>query len=493
MFDVWLEWSKTYGPIFAYRHFHRHLVPVICGADSIKRVLHNVNNTRFVFKDSLKFYNGTRIKIGRLFISRITMNKVCFPPSGCTNEQDVDFIAEEVVRYTFQCTAPLTRHVFLRMLGYNGMLLSPYNDAWRIKKSILKQFINHRQLYQRLIYPIQQEPTETTNQNSLFRSRDSLSTNQGPVFLDSVGSCYPDRIYYILFTSARYHVSYIATMKSKLKPGDMRESDYSQEPTETSKQPIRARCLGHVTGDQPIRDQQFLIRSVPDRSKSISYRVSNVFITLTNDVFARVVFYNLWEPTETSKKPIRTRYLRHVTGYQPIRHYITDLVVLETGGLYLVVLETGGLYLVFLETGGLYLVFLETGGLYLVVLETGGLYLVVLETGELYLVFLETGGLYLVFLETGGLYLVVLETGGLYLVVLETGGPYLVVLETGGLYLVVLETGGLYLVVLETGGPMLPGRSSDDGSILSRDKFPNTSAARWWARCFNRLIETASS
>eukprot|EP00116_Pleurobrachia_bachei_P018486 sb/3478748/ len=32
-------------------------------------------------------------------------------------------------------------------------------------------------------------PSTTTNQNSLFRSRDWLSANQGPVFPDSVGSC----------------------------------------------------------------------------------------------------------------------------------------------------------------------------------------------------------------------------------------------------------------------------------------------------------------
>eukprot|EP00116_Pleurobrachia_bachei_P003024 sb/3463286/ len=37
-----------------------------------------------------------------------------------------------------------------------------------------------------------------------------------------------------------------------------------QEPTETGKQPIRTRYLGHVTGYQPIRDQYFLIRSVPE-------------------------------------------------------------------------------------------------------------------------------------------------------------------------------------------------------------------------------------
>eukprot|EP00116_Pleurobrachia_bachei_P015437 sb/3475699/ len=37
---------------------------------------------------------------------------------------------------------------------------------------------------------------------------------------------------------------------------------FQQEPTETSKQPIRTRYLGHVTGYQPIRDQYFLIRSI---------------------------------------------------------------------------------------------------------------------------------------------------------------------------------------------------------------------------------------
>eukprot|EP00116_Pleurobrachia_bachei_P016531 sb/3476793/ len=36
------------------------------------------------------------------------------------------------------------------------------------------------------------------------------------------------------------------------------------KPTETIEQPIRTRYLGHVTGFQPIRDQYFLIWSVPD-------------------------------------------------------------------------------------------------------------------------------------------------------------------------------------------------------------------------------------
>ena len=37
----------------------------------------------------------------------------------------------------------------------------------------------------------------------------------------------------------------------------------NQQPTGPSKQPIRNRYLGHVTGDQPIRDQYFLILTDP--------------------------------------------------------------------------------------------------------------------------------------------------------------------------------------------------------------------------------------
>eukprot|EP00116_Pleurobrachia_bachei_P017069 sb/3477331/ len=43
---------------------------------------------------------------------------------------------------------------------------------------------------------------------------------------------------------------------------DRDQKSIQQEPTETSKQPIRTRYLCHVTGYQPIKDQYFLIRSV---------------------------------------------------------------------------------------------------------------------------------------------------------------------------------------------------------------------------------------
>ena len=41
------------------------------------------------------------------------------------------------------------------------------------------------------------------------------------------------------------------------------EKGIFKEPTESCKQSIRTRYLGHVTGYQPIRDEYFLIRSVP--------------------------------------------------------------------------------------------------------------------------------------------------------------------------------------------------------------------------------------
>eukprot|EP00116_Pleurobrachia_bachei_P011389 sb/3471651/ len=43
------------------------------------------------------------------------------------------------------------------------------------------------------------------------------------------------------------------------------------ELTETSKQPIRTRYLGHMTGYQPMRDQYFLIRSIPETSPFKAY------------------------------------------------------------------------------------------------------------------------------------------------------------------------------------------------------------------------------
>eukprot|EP00116_Pleurobrachia_bachei_P006372 sb/3466634/ len=84
--------------------------------------------------------------------------------------------------------------------------------------------------------------------------------------------------------------------------------------TEMSKQPIRTRYLGHVTGYQPIRDQYFLIRSVPaprgmggDLSLSLSFTLSR-----------KGELGSVSQDQELTE-PIRTRYSGHVTGYQAIR------------------------------------------------------------------------------------------------------------------------------------------------------------------------------
>eukprot|EP00116_Pleurobrachia_bachei_P004510 sb/3464772/ len=87
----------------------------------------------------------------------------------------------------------------------------------------------------------------------------------------------------------------------------------SQEPTDTCKQPIGTRYLGHVSGYQPIRDQYFLIRSVPVGSHAATSYDSV-------ETCPRVGLYpRSQEPTDTCKQPIGTRYLGYVSGYQPIR------------------------------------------------------------------------------------------------------------------------------------------------------------------------------
>eukprot|EP00116_Pleurobrachia_bachei_P017714 sb/3477976/ len=81
-----------------------------------------------------------------------------------------------------------------------------------------------------------------------------------------------------------------------LEKSEQQKTYRDQEPIETSKQPIRAHYLGHVTSYPAIRDQYFLIRS---------------------------------EPIERSKQPIRAHYLGHVTSY-PSTSCFGRFLVLET-------------------------------------------------------------------------------------------------------------------------------------------------------------------
>eukprot|EP00116_Pleurobrachia_bachei_P002713 sb/3462975/ len=92
-----------------------------------------------------------------------------------------------------------------------------------------------------------------------------------------------------------------------------------QEPTETSKQPLRTRYLGHVIGYQPIRDQYLLILSVSASNSSLLSPPKTRAYLFTLSWAEPVKQGDGVEPTEISKQPIRTCYLGHVIGYQPIR------------------------------------------------------------------------------------------------------------------------------------------------------------------------------
>ena len=51
------------------------------------------------------------------------------------------------------------------------------------------------------------------------------------------------------------------------------QKELGQEPNDKSKQPIRTRYLGHVTGYQPIREQYFHILSVPKLGYNIPQKI----------------------------------------------------------------------------------------------------------------------------------------------------------------------------------------------------------------------------
>eukprot|EP00116_Pleurobrachia_bachei_P015446 sb/3475708/ len=89
---------------------------------------------------------------------------------------------------------------------------------------------------------------------------------------------------------------------------------------DVGKQPIRTRYLGHVTYP-PIRDQYFLIGS-----KITIFHADNRYTTdkilppsIPVNRDDEIIVEGHQEPTDTSKQPIRTRHLGHVTGCQLIR------------------------------------------------------------------------------------------------------------------------------------------------------------------------------
>eukprot|EP00116_Pleurobrachia_bachei_P007116 sb/3467378/ len=78
----------------------------------------------------------------------------------------------------------------------------------------------------------------------------------------------PDKCYGALVWDAMRNNIMIKAAASKNNMIKTAPDGGRQQPTETSKQPIRTRYLGHVTGYKPIKDQYFQIGSVPGgRSK----------------------------------------------------------------------------------------------------------------------------------------------------------------------------------------------------------------------------------
>eukprot|EP00116_Pleurobrachia_bachei_P008024 sb/3468286/ len=81
------------------------------------------------------------------------------------------------------------------------------------------------------------------------------------------------------------------------------------------KQPIRTSNLGHVTGYLPIRDRYILIRSVPG-CKYVLFKTKKTFGDASASCKSLSEFWPISVVLRgTSKQPIRTRYLGHVTGY----------------------------------------------------------------------------------------------------------------------------------------------------------------------------------
>eukprot|EP00116_Pleurobrachia_bachei_P000586 sb/3460848/ len=84
----------------------------------------------------------------------------------------------------------------------------------------------------------------------------------------SVGSCAIPTCYSSWCRVCLHKMTQVSGLIDNYQQGFFGLECRKQEPTDTSKQPIETRYLGQVTGYQPIRDQYFLIWSVPGQGVS---------------------------------------------------------------------------------------------------------------------------------------------------------------------------------------------------------------------------------
>eukprot|EP00116_Pleurobrachia_bachei_P012201 sb/3472463/ len=83
--------------------------------------------------------------------------------------------------------------------------------------------------------------------------------------------------------------------------------------TDLPKQPIRTRYLGHVTGYQPIREQYFLIRSVPGTHVRIHISTrENICLIIGNHTFLSHIAYRERKSFKFLLfRPIMLKYIRN--------------------------------------------------------------------------------------------------------------------------------------------------------------------------------------
>eukprot|EP00116_Pleurobrachia_bachei_P004519 sb/3464781/ len=98
------------------------------------------------------------------------------------------------------------------------------------------------------------------------------------------------------------------------------------EPTETNKQPIKTRYLGHMTlpfpRTSPVGRAGLLVSSILKISEGIIMFKRGMQTVRVEQGNNKLFKDRLWN---RPKQPIRTRYLGHMTVYQPIRDHVEDL------------------------------------------------------------------------------------------------------------------------------------------------------------------------
>eukprot|EP00116_Pleurobrachia_bachei_P004843 sb/3465105/ len=160
------------------------------------------------------------------------------------------------------------------------------------------------------------------NQNSLS-SRDWLSANQGPV-LPGISDCLFTCFGRFLMITFKLQVTlYLLSITHQLQIDDLISGDRARKAmVSISIAADQSTLVKRRAGDRTARSENAALRTklsehTVENKMGFSAAVQvQRLMKLTVDSSSAA---NAMEPTDTSKRSIRTRYLGHVTGYQPIR------------------------------------------------------------------------------------------------------------------------------------------------------------------------------